>query len=118
MYILLPKYPSLILLFREAVNIPVFANGNILQYKDVATCLEATGADGVMSAGKIKIKLRVKCEYYSHTIIEGLLYNPALFADKQHRVWEITQEYLDICREIPTKLAFIRAHLFKILRPW
>ncbi|KAI8051021.1 hypothetical protein BDF22DRAFT_621945 [Syncephalis plumigaleata] len=84
---------------KESVKIPVFANGNILQYKDVAACLEATGADGVMSAA------------------EGLLYNPALFADKQHRVWEITQEYLDICREIPTKMAFIRAHLFKILRP-
>ncbi|ORX89782.1 Dus-domain-containing protein [Basidiobolus meristosporus CBS 931.73] len=85
-------------LVREAVSVPVFANGNILYHEDVQKCLDYTGANGVMSA-------------------EGNLYNPALFSGKLLPVWQMAQEYLDICKEIPTKTHMIRPHLFKIFRP-
>jgi tRNA-dihydrouridine synthase 1 len=53
----------------------IFANGNILEHEDIHTCLEATGADGVMSA-------------------EGNLYDPTIFA--QHP--PIGQEGLEYWR--------------------
>jgi tRNA-dihydrouridine synthase 1 len=36
---------------REALKIPVFANGNIICYSDIIECLKQTGCDGVMVAG-------------------------------------------------------------------
>lgn len=38
---------------KEAVKIPVIANGNILCYDDVLECMKQTGCDGVMIAGNI-----------------------------------------------------------------
>ncbi|KAF7732094.1 tRNA-dihydrouridine(16/17) synthase [NAD(P)(+)]-like protein [Apophysomyces ossiformis] len=86
---------------KEAVKIPVVANGNILYYEDIQRCIDHTGADGVMSA-------------------EGSLYNPAIFSkrDVPHYTWEMAKEYMEICRDIcPTRPGTIKAHLFKIFRP-
>ncbi|KAJ2341086.1 tRNA dihydrouridine synthase [Coemansia sp. RSA 2618] len=82
---------------RDAVRVPVFANGNILYYEDIGRCIEATGVEGVMSA-------------------ETNLYNPALFSGKVLPSWQLAREYLEICRDIPTKPQYIRAHLFKLFR--
>lgn len=101
---------------KQAVSIPVFANGNILYQSDINACLEATGADGVMSA-------------------EGQLYNPALFAGierpfdsttydseilvRQPRHADLALEYLSIVRNLKsaTSVSAIKGHLFKIMRP-
>jgi tRNA-dihydrouridine synthase 1 len=113
---------------KEAVSVPVFANGNILFQSDVAACLAATGADGVMSA-------------------EGQLYNAALFhycglrSDEEEfmmtdsssssstttttillrhpRHVDVALEYLDIVKRLKTAttVSSVKGHLFKLMRP-
>lgn len=97
---------------KEAVRVPVFANGNILFHEDVEKCLRETGVDGVMSA-------------------EGQLYNPALFAPAPsgnpsstltgahppHA--DLALEYLAIVKNLktPTSTSAVKGHLFKIMHP-
>ncbi|KAJ2057329.1 tRNA dihydrouridine synthase [Coemansia sp. S146] len=82
---------------KDAVNVPVFANGNILYQEDIQRCIDATNVEGVMTA-------------------ETNLYNPALFSGKILPTWQLAEEYLEICNDVPTKPAYIRAHLFKLFR--
>ncbi|KAG2033005.1 Dus-domain-containing protein [Suillus americanus] len=97
---------------KEAVRVPVFANGNVLFHEDVERCLKETGVDGVMSA-------------------EGQLYNPALFAPASpenpsstltgahppHA--DLALEYLAIVKSLktPTSTSAVKGHLFKIMHP-
>jgi tRNA-dihydrouridine synthase 1 len=94
---------------KEAVSVPVFANGNILTHADITRCLAETGADAVMSA-------------------EGQLYNVALFTPSSTpsktgglhpRHADLALEYLDIVsnQKTPTSPSGIKGHLFKLLRP-
>lgn len=82
---------------KAALHIPVFANGNILHYADVARCLAYTGCDGVMAS-------------------EANLANPAIFTPIVHPVCTMAAEYLDICRTYPASASVIRAHLFRLYK--
>ncbi|THG97976.1 hypothetical protein EW026_g4138 [Hermanssonia centrifuga] len=109
---------------KEAVAVPVIANGNVLFHTDIETCLAATGADAVMSA-------------------EGNLYNPAIFCPSSiastsstpisaPSTWmmpfdtglhvphtTLALEYLSIVKSLatPTSPSAVKGHLFKLMRP-
>lgn len=86
---------------KEAVKIPVVANGNILYHEDFQRCLDYTGCDAVMTA-------------------EGSLYNPTIFSNTVKfppYTFDMAKEYLDICKEEKTGGSAIKGHLFKILQP-
>ncbi|KAG8367089.1 hypothetical protein BUALT_Bualt16G0036400 [Buddleja alternifolia] len=97
---------------KNAVKIPVLANGNIRHIEDVWECLEETGCDGVLSA-------------------ESLLENPALFAGYITGEWveerckegeldqaELLVEYLKMCEKYPVPWRMIRSHVHKLLGEW
>ncbi|KAI6242517.1 TRNA-dihydrouridine(16/17) synthase [NAD(P)(+)]-like [Aphelenchoides fujianensis] len=80
---------------RDAVRIPLVANGNIQMPGDAKRCLEATGATAVMSA-------------------EGLLSNPALFAGKILPSFVLAAEYIEHAVKYKAVPSAVRAHLFRI----
>ncbi|KAB5547840.1 hypothetical protein DKX38_011246 [Salix brachista] len=100
---------------KNALRIPVLANGNIRHMDDVKTCLEETSADGVLSA-------------------ETLLENPALFAGFRTAEWvddgeasnkdglldqaDLVVEYLKLCERYPVPWRMIRSHVHKMLGGW
>eukprot|EP00842_Homolaphlyctis_polyrhiza_P006152 jgi/Hompol1/6538/HPOL_000191-RA len=83
---------------KEALDIPVFANGNILYFEDIDRCIRETGVDGVMTA-------------------EGNLYNPAIFTGRHPHSCDVALEYLDICKTNAenTVSGDAKAHVFKML---
>lgn len=84
---------------REALRIPVIANGNIQFHCDIERCLNETGVDGVMSA-------------------EGILYNPSLFSGIHEPCWKLAREYFDLFNQhhdLEVSRSCLRAHLFKIM---
>jgi tRNA-dihydrouridine synthase 1 len=84
----------------DAVQIPVFANGNVRHDSDVDACLAATGASGVMVA-------------------EANLANPCMFHRIYKPIWMVADEYLEICenleqRNLPVHVPAIRNHIFRM----
>lgn len=85
---------------KNALSIPVIANGNVRCLADAEAAIEATGADAVMSAW-------------------ALLDNPATFykgdAEMPSRM-QLAREYLQLAEKYGTPLRMVRLHLFKMFR--
>ncbi|KAF8049137.1 hypothetical protein N665_2285s0004 [Sinapis alba] len=102
---------------RNALRIPVLANGNVRCIEDVEDCIKETGVEGVLSA-------------------ETLLENPAVFAGFRTAEWakdseegegyvdggldqgDIVVEYLKLCEKHPVPWRMIRSHVHKMLGDW
>ncbi len=83
---------------KDAVQIPVIANGGVGTFAEAQRCREATGADAIMSA-------------------EAILENPALVAgmDPAPSPIQMALDYLDMVARYPDTKKVIQAHLFKLL---
>lgn len=83
---------------KQAVGIPVVANGNVKSVGDAVEALRVTGADGVMSAW-------------------ALLDHPAVFVGRggPSRM-EVCREYLVLAGKYGTPMRMVRLHVFKMMR--
>ncbi|CAN8251407.1 unnamed protein product [Cochlearia groenlandica] len=101
---------------KNAMRIPVLANGNVRCIEDVDDCIKETGVEGVLSA-------------------ETLLENPAVFAGFRTAEWakdseeegyvdggldqgDLVVEYLKLCEKHPVPWKMIRSHVHKMLGDW
>lgn len=83
---------------KERVQIPVIANGGVGTFDEAQKCLQATGADAIMSA-------------------EAILENPALVAgmDPAPSPTTMALDYLEMVERYPDTKKVVQAHLFKLL---
>lgn len=82
---------------KNALTIPVVANGNLLYYEDIQTCYEYTNVDGVMSA-------------------EPHLFNPCIFCANPKNSIELFDEFLEIIKNDLQDVEYgsLKSHTFKI----
>ena len=87
---------------KQALHIPVIANGGIATHADVLRCLDHTGCDGVMSS-------------------EAILEHPTLFSPSHPPLptpataLTAARAYLAVCKQHPPPPTVLKPHLFKLL---
>lgn len=89
--------PESIKLVKEALNIPVIANGNVFTRDEAENLHNLTGSDGIMSA-------------------RGLLENPALFAGHTQTPWEAVERYIELASTYGSCYAVMHHHLVTMMQ--
>lgn len=89
--------PESIRLVKEALGVPVIANGNIFTLEEAEELQKFTGVNGIMSA-------------------RGLLENPALFAGFKKTPWEAVTRYVDLSLKYGSCHAILHHHLVTMLQ--
>lgn len=93
-----PIDPVAIRLVKDALAVPVIANGNVFTLHDATELHRLTGANGIMAA-------------------RGLLENPALFTGQPQTPWTAVQRYLDLAVAYGSGQAILHHHLVSMLQP-
>ena len=107
-----PADLAMIRAVKEAVQIPVLANGNVLWYDDVERCMEATGCDGVMVANALLWDPRL----FSNPklpLLSGYLFDMEAPADAIGLA--VADEYLSCVQEYGTWYICVFHHLKKLM---
>ena len=82
---------------KDALSVPVIANGDVLTPADVERTARESGTDGCMSA-------------------RGILANPALFAGHEHAPWECIYDFADIALRYTLTQALFHQHICYMTR--
>ncbi|XP_043944480.1 tRNA-dihydrouridine(20a/20b) synthase [NAD(P)+]-like isoform X2 [Protopterus annectens] len=91
-----PVHYDAIRIIKESLSIPVVANGDLKNLKDVSMVHQLTGADGVMAA-------------------RGLLANPAMFAGYEETSLQCIRDWIDIALGHGTPFTCFHHHLMYMM---